>query len=90
MAKDEFIEIEEIQVSPRGRKANLDNGLLEVLGSIPQGKALILIGRYPKVKEGERPKVSAIIRKHWKAVYGEEIKCRIDYTPDGTPQVRAR
>lgn len=89
-ANDEFISVDEVQTSPRGRKPVLNPDLVKLLGSIPAGKAARLEKTFGKVSKDDRAAVSATIRKHWKAAHGEASKPRIDFTLDGVPQVRAR
>jgi hypothetical protein len=86
---DDFIDVSEVTASPRGRKPELDQGLVDLLASIPEGKAARLTKTFGAVPKEKRQAVGAVIRKHWKAVYGE-VKPRIDFTPEGVPQVRAR
>lgn len=86
---DEFIDIADVQTSPRGRKPVLDGALLETLKKVPNGKAVRLAKTFGNVAREERAAVSAVIRKHW-AVAHPNVKPRIDFTQDGIPQVRAR
>ena len=83
-----YIDIDEVQVSPRGRKPNLDANLLALISGLPEGKAIRLdsIGEVPA---NDRPTVSAKIRKHWAAAF-PGTKPRIDYTPNGVPQIRRK
>ena len=84
--KDEFISIEEVTVSPRGRKKVIDSELANILSKIPAGKAVRLSAKFGEVPADSRPKVSQIIRKHWEHVHGDN-SCRINYSPEGIPQV---
>lgn len=86
---DEFIDVSEVQTSPRGRKPVLDGALLDTLKKVPAGKAVRLAKTFGNVPREGRPAVSAVIRKHW-AVAHPGVKPRIDFTTDGVPQVRAR
>lgn len=86
--KDEFIPADQVSVSPRGRKKVLNGDLLDTLRSLPAGQAAVLHSTFGKVAKADRPKVGAVIRKHWTAVRSED--CRIDYTLEGVPQVRVR
>lgn len=86
---DDFIDVSEVQTSPRGRKPVLDAALLDLLRKVPAGKAVRLAKTFGNVSREERPTVSATIRKHW-AVAHPGVKPRIDFTTDGVPQVRAR
>lgn len=87
-ANDEFISIDEVTVSPRGRKKIIDAELAEVLGKVTAGKAVVLRGKFGNVAADKRPAVSQTIRKHWAHVRSDQ--CRIDYTPEGVPQVRMK
>jgi hypothetical protein len=90
MPTDDFISVDEVQTSPRGRKPVLNPDLVKLLASIPAGKAARLEKTFGKVSRDQRAATSAVIRKHWKAAHGEASKPRIDFTTDGVPQVRAR
>ena len=85
---DEIIGEDEVSVSPRGRKANLNPDLIAFLKKIKPGSAAKLSGTFGNVARDERAQVSQVIRKHWRAARTDE--CRIDYTTDGVPQVRVR
>jgi hypothetical protein len=88
-AVDEFIDVADVQVVPRGRKPQIDADLADLLSRLPEGKAVRLSAKFGNVNGVEaRAKVSQTIRKHWAHV--RQDKCRIDYTTDGVPQVRAR
>jgi hypothetical protein len=89
MANDDFIDVAEVQTSPRGRKPVLDSSLLDLLKKVPNGKAVRLAKTFGNVPRDKRAAVSAVIRKHW-AVAHPDVKPRIDFTQDGVPQVRAR
>jgi len=84
-AVDEIISIEDITVSPRGRKKVIDSALADTLSKVKAGQAIALRGTFGNVPASERPKVSQIIRKHWAHVRDDE--CRIAYSPEGIPQV---
>lgn len=86
---DEFIDVSEVQTSPRGRKPVLDADLLATFKKVPADKAVRLVKTFGAVPREQRPSVSAVIRKHW-AVAHPNVKPRIDFTPEGVPQVRAR
>jgi hypothetical protein len=86
---DEFIEVDEVETLPRGRKPNLDSNLVNLLKQVPEGKAVRLGGTFGQVPKENRPSVSAVIRKHWAAAH-PGTKARIDFTRDGVPQVRSR
>ena len=85
---DEFISAEAVQVSPRGRKKVLNPDLLATLKKVTAKNAATLGGTFGAVPKAERATVSATIRKHWREVREDEM--RIDFTPEGVPQVRVR
>lgn len=85
---DEFIPADEVSVSPRGRKANLDPELLAKFAAIPAGMAWVGKAYFGEVPKDKRASVSQIVRKHWRAARADE--CRIDYTANGVIQVRAK
>lgn len=85
---DEFISADKIVVSPRGRKKILNQALLATLAKVTPDKGVALAGTFGKVAKSDRPGVSATIRKHWREVRSDEV--RIDFTPEGVPQVRVR
>ena len=86
--QDEFIAADSVQVSPRGRKKVLNPDLLATLKKVTKKDAVALGGTFGAVPKGERATVSATIRKHWREVRSDEV--RIDFTPEGIPQVRVR
>lgn len=88
--EDAYIDVNDVQVSPRGRKPVLNPDLVAYLAGLPAGKAAVLSGFFGNVDSKARPAVSATIRKHWRAAHGEDSKPRIDYTLDGVAQVRYR
>jgi hypothetical protein len=90
MAKvtDEIIDVTEVQVAPRGRKAVLDSDLTTAFASLPEGKAIRLASKFGSVAADDRQKVGATIRKNWRAVRTDS--CRVNYGTDGVPQVAAR
>lgn len=85
---DEFISIDEVTVSPRGRKKVIDPALAEMLGKVKAGQAVRLSAKFGAVPREQRPAVSQVIRKHWTHVRTDA--CRIDYSPEGVPQVRIK
>jgi nucleoid DNA-binding protein len=85
---DEFISVDEVTVSPRGRKKVIDQSLADLLGKLKEGQAVRLAGKFGNVPAEKRPAVSQVIRKHWGHVRTDA--CRIDYTPEGVPQVRVK
>jgi hypothetical protein len=82
---DDLISIDEVTVSPRGRKKNIDAALAEKLSNVPTDRAIALRATFGEVPVDERAKVSQIIRKHWHHVRTDQ--CRINYSPEGVPQV---
>jgi hypothetical protein len=85
---DEFISEDEVQVSPRGRKVEINPNLAATFKKIKPGQAARLTETFGSVPKAQRATVSTVIRKHWRHV--REDDCRIDYTADGIPQVRVR
>lgn len=83
---DEIIKADEVVVSPRGRKAELDPEVVATFKALKPGQAIVMRNTYGAVPKDERSKVSQQIRKHWRA--GRTDEPRIDYTPEGVPQVR--
>jgi len=83
--QDEIISVDEITVSPRGRKKVIDSGLADKLAAIKPGQAAALRGTFGAVPAEQRAKVSQVIRKHWEHVRSDV--CRINYSPEGVPQV---
>jgi len=86
--EDDIIAIEEISVSPRGRKAIINTELAEKLSKIPAGKAARLTGTFGSVPKDKRAKVSQSIRKHWAHVRSDQ--CQINYSAEGIPQVSVK
>jgi hypothetical protein len=86
--KDEVIDVSEVVVAPRGRKANLDADLTEAFRTLPIDKAVKLTGKFGSVAPEDRQKVGATIRKNWRAVRTDN--CRVNYGKDGVPQVAAK
>ena len=85
---DEFISEDDVQVSPRGRTVQLDADLVKLLKKLTPGKAVRLTDSIGPVDATKRPTVSGTIRKNFKGAHGPDAVCRIDYTPEGIPQVR--
>lgn len=85
---DEFVPADEVVVSPRGRKANLDAELVSKFAALPAGMAWVGRGYFGAVPKADRARVSQIVRKHWRAARADDV--RIDYTPEGVIQVRAK
>lgn len=85
---DEFISIDEVTVSPRGRKKVIDTDLANLFTKLSEGQAVRLSAKFGNVPREQRAAVSQVIRKHWNHVRTDA--CRIDYTPEGVPQVRIK
>jgi hypothetical protein len=85
---DEFIDANEVVVSPRGRKVEINPDLAASLKKVKAGQAIILRETFGNVPKASRSAVSQIIRKHWRHVRNDD--CRIDYDTAGVPQVRIR
>jgi hypothetical protein len=89
---DEFILETDIVKSKRGRVAKLDSALMELLSRMdakdPNKRAMALRATFGEVMDKEaRQKVSAIVRKHFKAVHGQNIQPTINFSPTGVCQV---
>lgn len=87
MAVGHLISVDEVRTTPRGRQASYDDELLALLGDMSPGQAAALEGLATPDKT-KRSAVSANIRKHFRAAHGEDVKCRIEYSPEGVPQVK--
>jgi hypothetical protein len=85
---DEIIRADEVVVSPRGRKAEIDPELVAKFKALKPGEAIKLGAYFGSVPKAERSKVSQQMRKHWEIARKDGI--RIDYTPEGVPQVRVK
>ncbi len=90
---DEVVEISDIQISPRGRKAEFDNELLEKIRNLPTDKGLRLVSMQvdDPTNKSQTQTVGGKIRKHWREVFGTESgapKPRIDFSTEGVPQLR--
>lgn len=83
---DEIISADDVIVSPRGRKAELDQDQIKAYKALKPGQALLMSSTFGSVPKEQRSRVSQEIRKNFDAARSE--KPRIDYTPDGVPQVR--
>lgn len=85
--QDEIIDVSQIVVAPRGRKAVIDSELVERFSTLEDGKAVRLSVKFGAVEKGtDRQRVSGSIRKAWaKAKPGTE--CSINYGVDGVPTV---
>lgn len=73
----------------RGRKAEINPVLVELLTKLGEGSAVILDEEFGSVPTAKRSTVSAIIRRHWKAT-GRSDNASISYSPEGFAQVEAR
>ncbi len=85
---DEFISAEDVVVSPRGRKLEINPDLAATLKKLKAGQAVRLTDSIGSVPKEKRATASTVIRKHWRHVREDAI--RIDYAADGVPQVRVR
>lgn len=85
---DEFISDDEVQVSPRGRKVEINPDLANLLKKVKSGQALRLTETFGEVPKAKRGSVSSVIRKHWRHVRTDDL--RIDYSATGVAQVRVR
>jgi len=85
---DEIISAEEVSVSPRGRKVEINSELAAMLKKLKVGQAARLTSTFGQVPKNHRATVSSVIRKHWRHVRDDDL--RIDYTAEGVPQIRVR
>lgn len=88
-ATDQIISAADVKVSPRGRQATLNGDLLDLFQKLEPGQAALLTGSFGEVEKAKRSTVSATIRRHWDHVRKDD-EMRIDYTPEGVPQVRVK
>lgn len=88
MQKDEIISVDEIIASPRGKHIEKNYELIEAMRHLKPWQAMRLGSSFGKVDKEERNKVSHIIRRHWSAA--RDDLPRIDFSPEGIPQVRVR
>ena len=84
----EIVDAESIQFVKRGRKATLDNELVDALRTLGVGKALILrsLKQDPQAPTyaNDKSRVASSIRTACKAA---GITASIKWTPEGVPQV---
>lgn len=88
MNKDEIISVDEVIASPRGKYIEKNEELMQAFKELKPWQAMRLGKTFGKVDREERNKVSHVIRRHWEAVRSDLP--RIDFSPDGVPQVRIR
>lgn len=93
---DKFISVDQVEVRPRGRKAEVNDALVKTLAKLDEGHAVALSTTFGSVVGADedetrnmRQRVSSEIRKHF-ALAHPGRKPRIDYSTDGIPQVRIR
>lgn len=85
---DEVIDAAEVVAVRRGRKAEVNADLLDLLAKVEPGKAVRLAGTFGNVPTGaQRQTVSGKIRRHAKMAWGEDAEFGINYTPEGVAQV---
>lgn len=87
-SKDEVISVDEVIASPRGKHIEKNEELIDAFKGLKPWQAMRLGKTFGKVERDERNKVSHIIRRHWE-VARKDLP-RIDFSPDGIPQVRVR
>ena len=80
-----IIPVDQIVKAPRGRKANVDTDLLNLLKSVKPGFAANLETIFGKVDKADRSRISQQVRIHWKMVH--DTKPSLNYSPDGILQV---
>ena len=83
-----IIPVAQVVKAPRGRKANINKALLDLLGKVKPGYAADLTDLFGSVDRDDRSRVSQIIRTHWAMC--QSTKPSINYTPTGVPQVSHR
>ena len=86
--KDEVIPVDEVIPSPRGKHLPRDEELIESLRTPKPWEALRLGSTFGQVEKDDRNRVSHLIRRHWELARDDSP--RIDFSPDGVPQVRVR
>lgn len=86
--KDEIISVDEVIASPRGKHIEKNEELVQAFRELKPWQAMRLGKTFGNVERDERNKVSHIIRRHWE-VARKDLP-RIDFSPDGIPQVRVR
>lgn len=80
-----IVPVDQISKAPRGRKANVDPELLDLLKQVKPGFAANLESIFGKVDKPSRSQVSQRVRTHWKMVH--DTKPSVNYSPEGVPQV---
>ena len=86
---DEIISEDEVTVSPRGRKVEINPEMAAKFSKLKPGQAIRLSDTFGSVDKPRRATVSAIIRKHWRHVREDDL--RIDYDANtGVPCVRCK
>jgi len=85
---DEFISPSEFVKSPRGRKTEWNADLLATLAKVTDKQGVRLSSTIGEVASEDRPAVSAMIRKHWRAARADEPS--ISYDANGIPQIEVR
>jgi len=88
MNKDEVISADQVMPSPRGRHIEKNKELLDAFEHLKPWQAMRLGSTFGEVSRADRNKVSHIIRRHWELVRKDAP--RIDFSPEGIPQVRVR
>lgn len=93
---DQFISVNEVDVRPRGRTAEVDQALVDTLAKLTAKQAVALSDTFGEVNGADddettrmRAKVSQTIRKHFALAHPGK-RPRIDYSTTGVPQVRIR
>jgi hypothetical protein len=74
--------------SLRGRHIEKNKELLDAFEHLKPWQAMRLGNTFGEVSREDRNKVSHIIRRHWELVRKDAP--RIDFSPEGIPQVRVR
>lgn len=87
-SEDTIISADEVRAVRRGRKAEVNTALVDLLKKVKVGQAVALAGTFGEVPTGNpRQSVSGKIRRHAAMAWGDEAGVAINYSPEGVPQV---
>ena len=82
---DRIIPVDQIVKAPRGRKAEIDQDLLNLLKAVKPGFAANLETIFGSVDKADRSRISQKVRIHWGMVHNS--KPSLNYSPQGILQV---
>ena len=86
-----FIDEGDMEFTPRGRKSNVPQELVDAIRKMPKGKALVLsaykVNTKAETAKTDRARVGATIRS---ASAQAGVKVAIRWSPTGVPQVVKR